>query len=145
MNIRHNALILVADGQKYLLLHNHGDFRTPALKVEGSAQRRGAPNRDLASDSPGRRYDKGVGPMRSAMEQTDHQQLAEDTFVAEAAAALASRAAGSEGDIIVVAPPRALAELRRHYTPAVKARLVAEVDKDLTGHSVEDIAAILSR
>jgi protein required for attachment to host cells len=28
---------------------------------------------------------------------------------------------------------------------AVKARLAGEMDKDLTGHSVEDMAAILSR
>lgn len=144
MNIRHNALILVADGQKYLLLHNHGDFRAPALKVEGGAERKGAPTRELGTDKPGRSF-ASTGAGRSAMGQTDLAQQAEDRFAAEAAAALATRANGSEGDIIVVAPPRTLAELRRHYTPAVKARLAAEVDKDLTGHSVEDIAAILSR
>ncbi len=144
MNIRHNALILVADGQKYLLLHNHGDFRAPALKVEGGAERKGAPTRELGTDKPGRSF-ASMGSGRSAMGQTDLAQQAEDRFAAEAAAALAARANGSESDIIVVAPPRTLAELRRHYTPAVKARLAAELDKDLTGHSIEDIAAILSR
>lgn len=144
MNIRHNALILVADGQKYLLLRNVGDFRTPALKVEGGAERKGAPRRELGTDRPGRSF-ASAGTARSAMEETDFQQQAEDRFAAEAGAALAQRAQGSAGDIIVVAPPRTLAELRRHYAPTVQARLAGELDKDLTGHSVDDIAAILSR
>jgi protein required for attachment to host cells len=144
VNIRHNALVLVADGQKYLLLRNHGDFRAPALKVEGAAERKGAPTRELGTDKPGRSF-ASTGAGRSSMEETDLQQQAEDRFAAEAAAALAQRANGSAGDIIVVAPPRTLAELRRHYAAPVKARLAAEVDKDLTGHSVDDIAAILSR
>ena len=144
MNIRHNALILVADGQKYLLLRNQGDFRQPALKVEAGAERKGAPTRELGSDRPGRSF-SSTGNGRSAMEETDLQQQAEDRFAAEAATALADRANGSDGDIIVVAPPRTLAELRRNYTAAVKTRLAGEIDKDLTGHGVDDIAAILSR
>ncbi len=143
MNIRHNALILVADGQKYLLLRNHGDFRAPDLKVMTHSERAGAATRDLGADRPGRSY-ASVGNARSSVDMPDLQQQAEDRFAADAAAVLADHA-GNEGDIIVVAPPRALAELRRHYTPAVQARLTAEVDKDLTGHPVPDIAAILSR
>lgn len=54
MNLHHDALVLVADGQKYLLLRNSGDFRNPVLKVEASAERSGAPTRDLGSDQPGR-------------------------------------------------------------------------------------------
>jgi protein required for attachment to host cells len=144
MNIRHDALILVADGQKYLLLRNHGDFRQPDLKVEGGAERRGAPSREMGTDRPGRSF-ASMGTARSALAETDWQQQAEDRFAAEAVAALAECANGGDGDIIVVAPPRALAELRRHYPAAVKGRLAAEIDKDLTGHRVEDIAAILSR
>lgn len=56
MNLHHDALVLVADGQKYLLLRNSGDFRNPVLKVEASAERSGAPTRDLGSDQPGRAY-----------------------------------------------------------------------------------------
>jgi protein required for attachment to host cells len=77
MNLHHDALVLVADGQKYLLLRNSGDFRNPVLKVEASAERSGAPTRDLGSDQPGRAY-SSVGGTPSAMEQTDlHQQAKE--------------------------------------------------------------------
>lgn len=77
MNLHHDALVLVADGQKYLLLRNSGDFRNPVLKVEASAERSGAPTRDLGSDQPGRAF-SSAGGTPSAMEQTDlHQQAKE--------------------------------------------------------------------
>jgi protein required for attachment to host cells len=145
MNLHHDALVLVADGQKYLLLRNSGDFRKPVLKVEASAERNGAPTRDLGSDQPGRAF-SSAGGTASAMEQTDWHQQAEDRFAAEAAALLARRAGGDDGtEIVVVAPPRTLAELRRHYSREVSARIVAEIDKDLTGHPVDEIAAIIIR
>lgn len=144
MNIHHNALILVADGQKFLILRNHGDFRAPALKVEAGAERKGAAAHELGTDRPGRSV-ASVGGMRSAVEDTDLAQQAEDRFVAEAAAALAEWASHKPGDLIVAAPPRALAQLRRRYSADVKRRLVAEFDKDLTGHRVDEIANILAR
>jgi protein required for attachment to host cells len=79
MNLHHDALVLVADGQKYLLLRNSGDFRNPVLKVEASAERSGAPTRDLGSDQPGRAY-SSVGGTPSAMEQTDLHQQAEEVL-----------------------------------------------------------------
>jgi protein required for attachment to host cells len=38
-----------------------------------------------------------------------------------------------------VAPPRTLAELRLAFHPDVKACIVAEVNKDLTKHPVDEI------
>lgn len=145
MNLHHNALILVADGQKYLLLRNTGDFRKPALKVEASCERSGAPTRDMGSDRPGRVFSSASGTP-SAVEQTDWHQQAEDRFAAEAAALLSCHAESDGGaEIVVVAPSRTLAELRRHYSRAVSARIVAEIDKDLTGHPVDEITAIITR
>ncbi len=146
MNIRPNALILVADGEKYLLLRNHGDRNGLKLQVAAHGKQDNPPNRDLADDAPGRRYDNGLGPMRSAMEPTDHQQIAEDRFAGEAAAALDAMATATDTpQIIVVAPPRALAELRRQYSRSVSALLSDELDKTLTGHPVDAIADLLSR
>jgi protein required for attachment to host cells len=47
--------------------------------------------------------------------------------------------------ILVAAPPRALADLRRAFHADVKARIVAEVDKDLTKQPVDRIEAHLCR
>jgi protein required for attachment to host cells len=41
--------------------------------------------------------------------------------------------------LIVVAPPRTLAELRNAFHADVKACIIAEINKDLTGHPVADI------
>lgn len=142
MNLRHDALVLVADGQKFLLLRNDGDVRTPSLKLVVSHDRRGVPSRAMGSDAPGRVF-SGAGGTPSAVDGTDLHQQAEDRFAADAATVL-DRHAGDGHDLIVVAPPRTLAELRRHYSRAVSARLVAEVDKDLTKHPVDQIAAILT-
>ena len=57
----------------------------------------------------------------------------------------ATVAVGDFDESIVVAPPRTPAELRKHYDKAVSGRLVAEIDKDLIRHPVNEIAAILSR
>ena len=61
-------------------------------------------------------------------------------------AALLKRGA-MEGDyekLIVVAPPKTLGELRKHYHKEVANRLVAEIPKDLTGHPVAEIEKIIS-
>lgn len=145
MIIPHNALILVADGQKFLFLRNEGDLNQPVIKVEASGEQPGQPTHALGSDQPGRAF-SSIGSMRSAMEQTDFHQIEKDQFAARTATLLAERArAGDFEKLIVVAPPRTLAELRKHYDPAVTARLLAEVDKDLTKHPVHEIAQILSR
>ena len=54
MNLHHDALVRVADGQKYLILRNDGDVRTPRLVVEGGAERAGQPARAFGDDRPGR-------------------------------------------------------------------------------------------
>jgi protein required for attachment to host cells len=41
--------------------------------------------------------------------------------------------------LVIIAPPRALAELRRAIHADVKARVIAEIDKDLTKHPIAEI------
>ena len=45
--------------------------------------------------------------------------------------------------LIVVAPPKTLGELRKHYHKEVTSRLKGELDKDLTGHPIKDIEKAL--
>lgn len=145
MIIHHNALILVADGQKYLLLRNEGDLNTSVLKVEAVDSRHSQPTHVLGTDRPGRSF-ASSGSTQGTMHQTDFHQIEKDQFASTIAAILAERAhAGDFEKLIVVAPARTLAELRKHYDKAVSEKLVAEVDKDLTGHPIDEIGEILSR
>ena len=45
--------------------------------------------------------------------------------------------------LIIVAPPKTLGELRKHYHKEVEKRLAGEIAKDLTGHPVPEIEKIL--
>jgi protein required for attachment to host cells len=47
--------------------------------------------------------------------------------------------AGRTKALIVVAPPKTLAELRNAFHPDVKAYIVAEINKDLTRHPLEKL------
>lgn len=144
MIIRHGALVLVADGKKYLLLRNSGTLQQPTLVFDGGGEIGNPPTSAQGSDSPGRAF--GMGAASSAMEQTDFHQLAEDRFAADIAAMLGRLAqAGDFDELVVVAPPKALAQLRDCFEGAVRGKIVAEVAKDLTKHPVGEIAAILQR
>lgn len=145
MNIRHNALILVADGKKYLILRNTGDLRRVVLAYEGGGEKENPATREQGSDSPGRAFSSS-GSARSAMQQTDWHQIEEDRFAARVGELLGALADARDfEELIIVAPPRTLAELRKCLSHPVISRLVAEVPKDLTKHPVEEIARILER
>ena len=144
MRVPHNSFIIVADGKKSLFFRNDGDGDFPNLIVErkdGHADRK---DRDQKSDDRGRAF-AGTGAHRSAYEETDYHQLEEQKFAAETAEMLKQRALRNEFDsLIVVAPPRTLGELRKHYHKEVEKRLTGEIAKDLTGHPVSEIEKILS-
>ena len=144
MMLAHNTLVLVADGRKLLFLRNHGDEMRIDLHLEAHQEQDNPPTREQGTDVPGRSF--GNGGRRSAMEQTDFHQIEEDRFAAEAADLLRDRALnGDFKALVVVAPPRTLGELRKHYHKEVASRIVQELHKDLTGFPIEDIEAALVR
>lgn len=144
MTIPNQALVLIADGRKYLFLRNEGDEVYPDLQVEEHSMQHNPADRDQKTDAPGRSFSRASSG-RSAMEETDFHQLEEDRFAAETADLLRQRAlAGDFEQLIIAAPPRTLGELRKHYHKEVEARLVQEVSKDLTNHPIPDIEKILS-
>ena len=69
-----------------------------------------------------------------------HGQAEEDGFAAGIADLLNRQVLdGKITDLVVVAAPRALGELRKHYHQKLSAKLVGEIAKDLTGHAVHDV------
>ena len=145
MNLPNNTLVLVADGRKWLFLRNHGDAAQIDLRVEAHREQDNPSNRDQASDAPGRCF-ASVGSRRSAMEEADFHQIAEDRFAAEVADLLRARAlSGDFETLVVVAPPRTLGEFRKHYHKEVASRIVDEINKDLTGRPIDEIEAALIR
>jgi len=142
MRLPHDAVILVADGSRMILLKNLGDPGCPDLHVIGHRQIENPPNRELLSDAPGLGFSSGH-PGRDSFSKSDPHQANAARFLAGAAEALAQVAAAAKG-LIVVAPPDALGELRRHYDAGTRQALVAEIDRDLVKHPVEEITRLLS-
>ena len=127
MRIPQHATVAVLDGQKLSLFHNTGDEANPSLTA--------APVPDINTDNKS----GGVGHPSSSANPADSQQD-EDGFTAGVAAALNKQAVeGKIKDLIVVAAPRALGELRKHYHPKLKDILAGELSKELTGHTSEEI------
>ncbi len=143
MELPHNSVVMVADGRKMLFLRNEGDAAFPNLVVEQAVEQDNPATRDQATDSAGR-ASSPQGAAQSSVEPTDFHQLEEDRFAAEAADVLKKRALANDFDsLIVVAPPKTLGEMRKHYHKEVSNRLAGELAKDLTGHPIADIEKAL--
>jgi protein required for attachment to host cells len=168
MQVPHNAFVLVADGRKALFFRNEGDAEYPNLKVEHAQEHVNPADRDQKTDAAGgarstqsgsqapaaaqggSNHASGGGAQfaesRGSMGETDYHQQEEDRFAAETAEMLKQRALKNEFEsLIIIAPPKTLGELRKHYHKTVEDRLVGELAKDLTGHPVPEIEAALQK
>jgi protein required for attachment to host cells len=144
VSIPTGALVLVGDGRKALFLRNRGTPAHVELVTERVLEQENPPNRDHGSDRAGR-YLGPDGASRSAMEETDWHQLAEDRFAQEIANALYRSAHEQRfSALVVIAPPKVLGTLRQTFHKEVTTRLIAEVPKDLTSHPIPEISRMLS-
>jgi protein required for attachment to host cells len=132
MKIPKGATVAVADGEKLNLFRNSGDEANPSLTAQ--------PVEDVANDN------KGSGARHvSSSANPDASQVEEDSFAAGIAGMLNTHVLdGKITALIIIAAPRTLGELRKHYHQKLSAVLVGEVAKDLTGHAVHDIEKALA-
>jgi protein required for attachment to host cells len=102
------------------------------------------PTREQGTDKPGRSY-ASVGARRSAMEQADWHELDEQRFAKDIADKLQVLVREKQIEALVIAaPPKILAELRKSMHQEVEKRVIAEVDKDLTNQPVYEIEKVLT-
>ena len=144
MSIPTQALILVADGRKLLFLRNHGDAAQLDLRTEAHDQRDDAKDREMKTDAPGLTAQSG-GFGRPAMDETDFHQQAEDQWARDAADMLNRRALANDYDaLVVVAPPKTLGELRKHFHKETEKRIVATFNKEMTDRPIDQIEDLLA-
>jgi protein required for attachment to host cells len=143
MKIANGTWILVADGRKALFLRNDGLAEQPNLQCFATREQTNPAAHEQGTDAPGRAF-QSFSKSRSSMETTDRHEVEELRFAAGLAGELnAASLDGRYEHLIVVAPPRILAELRQDLNKEAKGRVRAEIDKDLTRHTLPDIEAIL--
>ncbi|MFQ5774987.1 MAG: host attachment protein [Kiloniellaceae bacterium] len=136
--------ILIADGARARIVMNDGPGRGvkpgPGKEFHGP----NAPVRDIVSDRPGRAT-AVAGQGRHAMEpRTDPQVVEQRSFHHEVADYL-DRAArrGAFDRLVIVAPPKALGNLRAALSPSVRAKVTGELNKDLTHIPIHELAGHL--
>lgn len=137
--IRNGEWVVVCDGAKALVLENAGDAKFPNLKTLEVFEQKDPPTRELGTEKPGRTM-SSVGHGRSAYQQTDWHDQAEQDFLSALVHHLdQALSAGKTKSMIIVAPPRALGVLRQTYTGAVKSAVRAELDKDFVKMPIDEI------
>lgn len=132
MQIPKGTIVAIADGEILNLFRNAGEGDAPQLVAE--------PDAAVSTDNMG----SGGRHHSSAANPSDSQQD-EDSFAAGIVEVLNRRVLDGEIEhLLVIAAPRTLGELRKHYHKALSAVLVGELAKDLTGHAVADIETIIT-
>jgi protein required for attachment to host cells len=143
LKLHNGDWVFVGDGQKALFLINAGDEIFPNLRRLSVLESRDPPSREQGSDAPGRAY-SSVGEIHSAVEETDWHELQKERFAAQVAAHINRAAqANAFGQIVIVAPPKILGELRSAFSKETEAKITAEVANDLTHHTIAEIERLL--
>lgn len=126
MMLPKGTTIAVADGEKLNLFRNSGD--------EAGLKLRAAEHLAVDDDAQGSRS------RQNSSGNPDQSQASEDGFSAGIVELLNKGVLGGKIEgLVVIAAPRALGEMRKHYHKALTAKLLGEIPKDLTGHSIADV------
>ena len=126
MMLPKGTMIAVADGEKLNLFRNSGDESD--LKLT-------AAEHSHVDDKA-----QGSGLRQNSSGNPDPSQASEDGFSAGIVELLNKGVLdGKIEGLVVIAAPRALGEMRKHYHKTLSAKLLGEIAKDLTGHSIADV------
>lgn len=133
MILPNDTTVAVVDGEKLRLFRNKG--MEPRIQLVEETVSGVEP----ANQGSGARH-------RSTSANPDRSRLEEDDFAASAAARLNRLMLDGEiASLFVIADPRTLGELRRHFHDVTREKLIGDLAKDFTGGSVETIEAALAR
>jgi protein required for attachment to host cells len=128
MNIPANAIVAVADGEKIKLFRNTGTGSEVSLSAMAE------PDVDAGATGGG-----------SSSANPDQSRAEEDGFATGIVEMLNRKVLGGKfKDVVIVAAPKTLGEMRKHYHKKLEDVLVGEIAKDLTGHSIADIEKAIS-
>jgi len=105
-----------------------------------------AKSSDMVRDSLPRTFDS-VGPGRHAITpKSDPHRAEKSKFAEELAAMLDARLAQKAYDeLVIIAPPQMIGDLRPHLSDAVSSRLERELHLDLAGAQISEIERQLTK
>jgi len=133
MKLPHKALVALVDGEKFVVMRNAGGPFEPRLETIDK------PSLTATNFSAGARHQDPVS------QQPGSNDLNELAYAAAAAEWLNAKAiAGEIGEVLVIADPKTLGEMRRHYHVELQRRLVGEIPKTMTGEPGDRIARAIA-
>jgi protein required for attachment to host cells len=139
--------IVIADGMHVRILRQdkRGAPLAPALDHELYEPAVHGFSRDLKSDAPGRAFDSGSGS-RHAMEPRIDPKSYEKQIFAKRVAELINDAASRKSfdQLVLVAPPKTLGELRANLGEPAKKVVIGEIHHDLVKTPLTELPQHLS-
>lgn len=133
MKIPHNALIALANGEKFVVMRNTG------LPLEPRLERVSDLDLELTNFSAGVRHQDPAGQRNGS---TDLDELAHGAAIAEW---LNDRALqGDLDEVIIAADPKTLGQIRQHCHKELQRRIVGELDKDLVNSPIRTVEQVLA-
>lgn len=133
MKLRNKAHVALVDGTRFVLMRNVGQAFEP--KLEEAAK----PDLEPTNFSAGVRHQDASSQRTGA---TDLNELAHGAAAAEWLNARA--VAGEIEELLVIADPKTLGEMRRHYHSELESRLVGEIPKTMTREPIPRIEAAIA-
>lgn len=136
--------ILIADGARAHVVERVGAGADLKLVPGSDVRNELQSTREIGTDRPGRAQES-VGMARHAIApRIDWHQQQKERFARAIARKLdAEAASGSFEQLVLVAPPQTLGEIRSALKPATAKRISAEIDKDLTHVPIPELASHL--
>jgi protein required for attachment to host cells len=133
VKIPHNALVALANGEKFVVMRNAGQAFAPQL------ERVAEPDLELTNFSAGVRHQDPAGQRNGS---TDIDELAHGAAIA---GWLNARALdGKLGEVVIAADPKTLGQIRRHWHKEVESRIVGELAKDLINSPIKALEQVLA-
>lgn len=132
--------VLVADAARACVFETSGAGGTLA-EVPGLAREHDhRASHELGSDRPGRVVESANASRHAVAAKTDPHRALKRTFAVELAELIEAEAAARNIDrLVIVLPPVMLGDFRAAASVALKSRIAAEIGKDLTKATREDI------
>jgi protein required for attachment to host cells len=132
MKVPHQALVVLANGERVLLMRNVGQPFEPKLEKVGEL------DLELTNFSAGVRHQNPVQRNGS----TDIDELAHGAAIAEW---LNNKTLNGEAEpLVIAADPKTLGQIRQRCHKELQSRIVGEVAKDLTNQPLESIERALA-
>ncbi|HTO84575.1 MAG TPA: host attachment protein [Methylomirabilota bacterium] len=132
--------IVVADGARARVLMNEGVGKGLQPAINGDLAHALPRSRDLGTDRPGRVQQRGTSGRHAIAPHVDWHRFEKEKFGKEIARLLDDAAERNAFDrLVLIAPPRTLGDLRAALAPRTRGFIFAELDKDLTHATLQEL------